>query len=105
MCSRGQGNGSLLRWKASPPSVRFHGLACDDSAVSETKICSVHKKTDMAGIPGMFGNGLLHWHGVFRALATHSYHFSFQRRHESKFVAYEELNDEPMLVELLVPQR
>ncbi|MDD2108783.1 hypothetical protein NP554_21620 [Pseudomonas asiatica] len=60
---------------------------------------------DMAGIPGMFGDGLIHWHGVSRALATHWYHVSVQRLHEGQFRNYEEmLNDEARLVELLLAQ-
>jgi hypothetical protein len=51
MCSRGQSNGSRLRWKASPPYVRCHGLAGDDSAVPETKICSVRKKLTWQAFP------------------------------------------------------
>ncbi|AGZ36385.1 MAG: hypothetical protein ACOKSU_19995 [Pseudomonas sp.] len=62
-------------------------------------------QADMAGIPGMFGDGLMHWHGVSRALATHWYHVSVQRFHEGQFRNYEEmLNDEMRLVELLVAQ-
>ncbi|WP_070094283.1 hypothetical protein [Pseudomonas monteilii] len=62
-------------------------------------------QADMAGIPGMFGDGLMHWHGVSRALATHWYHVSVQRLHEGQFRNYEEmLNDESRLVELLVAQ-
>ncbi|MDR6714284.1 hypothetical protein J2W83_003905 [Pseudomonas hunanensis] len=62
-------------------------------------------QADMAGIPGMFGEGLMHWHGVSRALATHWYHVSVQRLHEGQFRNYEEmLNDEVRLVELLVAQ-
>ncbi|WP_411959034.1 hypothetical protein ACK56M_21355 [Pseudomonas sp. s4] len=62
-------------------------------------------QADMAGIPGMFGDGLMHFHGVSRALATHWYHVSVKRRHEDRFVAYEEmLNDETRLVELLLAQ-
>lgn len=63
------------------------------------------RQADMAGIPGMFGDGLMHWHGVSRALATHWYHVSVQRLHEGQFRNYEEmLNDEVRLVELLVAQ-
>jgi hypothetical protein len=60
---------------------------------------------DQAGPVGMFGDGLAHFHAVSRSLATHWYHVSLKRRHEDKFVAYEEmLNDEPRLVELLIAQ-
>lgn len=62
-------------------------------------------QADMAGIPGMFGDGLMHWHGVSRALATHWYHVSVLRLHEGQFRNYEEmLNDEVRLVELLLAQ-
>lgn len=57
---------------------------------------------DQADPVGMFGDGLAHFHAVSRSLATHWYHVSLKRRHEDRFVAYEEmLNDEPRLVELL----
>lgn len=60
---------------------------------------------DQAGPVGMFGDGLAHFHAVSRSLVTHWYHVSLTRRHEDRFVAYEEmLNDEPRLVELLVSQ-
>lgn len=60
---------------------------------------------DQAGPVGMFGDGLAHFHAMSRTLATHWYHVSLKRRHEGRFVAYEEmLNDEPRLVELLVSQ-
>ncbi|VVO40421.1 hypothetical protein PS833_05765 [Pseudomonas fluorescens] len=60
---------------------------------------------DQAGPVGMFGDGLAHFHAMSRSLATHWYHVSLKRRHEGRFVAYEEmLNDEPRLVELLVSQ-
>lgn len=60
---------------------------------------------EIAGVPGMFGDGLTHWHGVSRALASHWFHVSVKRFHDGRFVAYEEMvNDEPRLVELLVAQ-
>jgi hypothetical protein len=60
---------------------------------------------DQAGPVGMFGDGLAHFHAMSRSLATHWYHVSVKRRHENRFVAYEEmLNDEPRLVELLIAQ-
>ncbi|MBF8764250.1 hypothetical protein IR009_03325 [Pseudomonas putida] len=61
--------------------------------------------TDIAGVPGMFGEGLAHWHGVSRALATHWYHVSVKRRMEGRLVSSEEmLNDEPRLHELVSAQ-
>lgn len=60
---------------------------------------------DQAGPVGMFGDGLAHFHAMSRSLVTHWYHVSLKRRHEGRFVAYEEmLNDEPRLVELLISQ-
>ncbi|MBD8575404.1 hypothetical protein IFU04_14225 [Pseudomonas syringae] len=60
---------------------------------------------DQAGPVGMFGDGLAHFHAVSRSLVTHWYHVSLKRRHEDRFVAYEEmLSDEPRLVELLISQ-
>lgn len=62
-------------------------------------------QADMAGIPGMFGDGLMHWHGVSRAIATHWYHVSVQRLEDGQFRNHTEmLNDEPRLVELLLAQ-
>lgn len=60
---------------------------------------------DQAGPAGMFGDDLAHFHAMSRSLVTHWYHVSLKRRHENRFVAYEEmLNDEPRLVELLLAQ-
>lgn len=60
---------------------------------------------DQAGPVGMFGDGLAHFHAMSRSLVTHWYHVSLKRRHEGRFVAYEEmLNDEPRLMELLLCQ-
>lgn len=60
---------------------------------------------DQAGPVGMFGDGLAHFHAVSRSLATHWYHVSLKRRHDNRFVAYEEMvSDEPRLVELLIAQ-
>ncbi|MGY3282478.1 hypothetical protein ACVW05_000050 [Pseudomonas fulva] len=53
----------------------------------------------------MFGDGLMHWHGVSRALATHWYHVSVQRLHEGQFRNHVDMvNDEARLVELLLDQ-
>ena len=60
---------------------------------------------DQAGPAGMFGDGLAHFHAVSRSLATHWYHVSLKRRHDERFMAYEEMvSDEPRLVELLIAQ-
>lgn len=62
-------------------------------------------QADMAGIPGMFGDGLMHWHGVSRALATHWYHVSVQRLEDGQFRDHVDMvNDEARLVELLLDQ-
>ena len=54
---------------------------------------------DQAGPVGMFGDGLAHFHAVSRSLATHWYHVSLKRRHDERFMAYEEMvSDEPRLV-------
>lgn len=62
-------------------------------------------QSEIAGVPGMFGDGLIHWHSISRSLATHWYHVTVLRRHDDRFVQSEEmLNDEARLVELLVTQ-
>lgn len=62
-------------------------------------------QSDMAGMPGMFGDGLMHWHGVSRALATHWYHVSVQRFEDGQFRDQTEMpNDEARLVDLLLAQ-
>ncbi|POF88339.1 hypothetical protein [Pseudomonas putida] len=62
-------------------------------------------QADMAGIPGMFGDGLMHWHCVSRALATHWYHVSVQRFLDGQLRNCVEMpNDEARLVELLLAQ-
>lgn len=32
--------------------------------------------SDLIGVPGIFGEGLMHWHGVSRVLRTHWYHLT-----------------------------
>ncbi|HDS1060530.1 TPA: hypothetical protein QDZ50_003893 [Pseudomonas putida] len=60
---------------------------------------------EMAGVPGMFGEGLSHWHSISRSLSTHWYHLSVKRLVEGRFIRSEEmLNDEPRLHELLKAQ-
>lgn len=60
---------------------------------------------DQSGPVGMFGDGLAHFHAMSRSLVTHWYHVSLKRKHQGRFMAYEEMiNDEPRLVELLVSQ-
>ena len=61
--------------------------------------------TEMAGIPGMFGEGLAHWHSVSRVLNTHWYHVALKIRHDDHFVdTVEFLNDETRLHELTSSQ-
>ncbi|EPL16080.1 hypothetical protein CF161_01175 [Pseudomonas sp. CF161] len=60
---------------------------------------------DMAGLPGMFGEGLIHWHGVSRSLVTHWYHVSTRQRYEDRFISQvEKLNDDTKLFELISAQ-
>lgn len=60
---------------------------------------------DMAGAPGMFEEGLAHWHSISRVLRTHWYHVIVQERLESRFISKEEmLNDETALAALMVAQ-
>lgn len=60
---------------------------------------------DMVGLPGMFGEGLVHWHSVSRGIAIHWYHVSVKQRHEGRFISQVEmLNDETMLGELISAQ-
>jgi hypothetical protein len=61
--------------------------------------------TDIAGVPGMFGDELTHWHGVSRVLASQWYHVIVKRRVEDRMFAHQEfLNDELRLKELLEGQ-
>jgi hypothetical protein len=39
--------------------------------------------SDMAGLPGMFGEGLAHWHEVSRVLQSHWYHVTVEEQHGS----------------------
>lgn len=60
---------------------------------------------DLAGLPGMFGEGLTHWHAVSRSLVTHWYHVGIKLRHEDRFISQVEmLNDETKLFELISTQ-
>ncbi|WP_047528690.1 hypothetical protein [Pseudomonas sp. 11/12A] len=61
--------------------------------------------TEIAGFPGMFGDGLAHWHSVSRVLNTHWYHVAVKTRHEDRFAdTVEFLNDETRLHELISSQ-
>lgn len=60
------------------------------------------QENQMAGFPGMFGDGLAHWHGVSRALKTHWYHVSVKRWEGERFVSVQEfVNDAVRLHQLL----
>jgi hypothetical protein len=34
--------------------------------------------SDLIGVPGIFGEGLAHWHSVSRVLRTHWYHLTIR---------------------------
>jgi hypothetical protein len=63
------------------------------------------KIEDIEGVPGMFGEGLAHWHGISRALNIHWYHVCVKGRYDGRFVnMIEMLNDETRLLEVLESQ-
>ncbi|WP_191994399.1 hypothetical protein [Pseudomonas umsongensis] len=63
------------------------------------------KIEDIEGVPGMFGEGLAHWHGISRALNIHWYHVCVKERLDGRFVSMIEfLNDETRLLEVLESQ-
>lgn len=63
------------------------------------------KIEDIEGVPGMFGEGLAHWHGISRALNIHWYHVCVKERLDGRFInMIEMLNDETRLLELLESQ-
>lgn len=63
------------------------------------------KIEDIEGIPGMFGEGLAHWHGISRALNIHWYHVCVKERLDGRFInMIEMLNDETRLLEVLESQ-
>jgi hypothetical protein len=50
---------------------------------------------DIAGVPGMFGEGLAHWHMISRSLQSHWYHVDLKIRHEDRMISsVQMLNDE-----------
>jgi hypothetical protein len=62
-------------------------------------------EADQAGITGMFGEGLAHWHAVSRVLRTHWYHVTFDVELEGRrteIVSF--MNDEHQLQEALISQ-
>jgi hypothetical protein len=42
------------------------------------------QNSEMAGLPEMFGEGLMHWNSVSRVLAMHWYHVSVQEFYEGR---------------------
>lgn len=63
------------------------------------------KIKDIQGVPGMFGDGLAHWHGISRALNIHWYHVCVKERLEGRFISMiEMLNDETRLHEIISSQ-
>ena len=60
---------------------------------------------DLAGVPGVFGEGLAHWHAVSRMLRKHWFHLTVKmivkgRAHEFELM----VNDEPKLQQVLQSQ-
>lgn len=60
---------------------------------------------DMAGLPGMFGEGLAHWHAVTRMLRKHWFHLSVVMVGQGKGHEFELMvNDELKLQQVLQSQ-
>ena len=60
---------------------------------------------DMAGLPGMFGEGLAHWHAVTRMLRKHWFHLSVVMVGQGKGHEFELMvNDELKLQQVLQAQ-
>ncbi|MBH3382832.1 hypothetical protein I5S53_02415 [Pseudomonas juntendi] len=60
---------------------------------------------DLAGLPGMFGHGLAHWHAVTRMLRKHWFHLSVVMVGEGKGHEFELMvNDELKLQQVLQAQ-
>lgn len=60
---------------------------------------------DMAGLPGMFGEGLSHWHLISRVLRSHYYHVIVEAKRDDRSTEVLFLADsEPQLQQLLVAQ-
>jgi hypothetical protein len=58
--------------------------------------------SDLLGVPGMFGEGLAHWHTVSRVLRMHWYYITVQHELEGRQVEYElMINDEHQLEAVL----
>jgi hypothetical protein len=60
---------------------------------------------DLAGIPGMFGEGLAHWHAVSRMLRKHWFHLTIKMVVEGRAQEFELMvNDEVKLQQVLKSQ-
>ncbi|WP_062389406.1 hypothetical protein [Pseudomonas abietaniphila] len=63
------------------------------------------QQTDLAGVPGMFGEGLAHWHAISRVLRTHWYHVTVRMALEGRHTEVElMINDEQRLGSALASQ-
>lgn len=63
------------------------------------------QNSEMAGLPEMFGEGLMHWNSVSRVLAMHWYHVSVQEFYEGRLITFVHMiNDEVRLNDLLTNQ-
>ena len=63
------------------------------------------KIKDIEGVPGMFEDGVVHWHGISRALNMHWYHVCVKERLDGRFISMTEmLNDETRLLEVISSQ-
>ena len=61
--------------------------------------------SEMAGVPGMFGEGLVHWHSVSRVLRTHWYHATVQLTQPGRVSEIQlMINDEHRLQAALISQ-
>jgi hypothetical protein len=60
---------------------------------------------DMAGLPGMFGEGLSHWHAVSRVLETHWFHVTIDVKLENRRTQFSQMvNDEFRLHQIILAQ-
>ena len=60
---------------------------------------------DLAGIPGLFGEGLAHWHAVSRMLRRHWFHLTVKMIVKGRAQEFELMvNNEPKLQQVLKSQ-
>lgn len=60
---------------------------------------------DLAGVPGVFGEGLAHWHAVSRMLRKHWFHLTVKMIVKGRAQEFELMvNDEPKLQQVLQSQ-